>query len=41
MTDDCWLAAGVRTPFVRVDGPFADMDALALSMPVARAAGAP
>jgi acetyl-CoA C-acetyltransferase len=29
-----WLAAGVRTPFVGVDGPFAHRDALALSVPV-------
>ncbi|MEW6269124.1 MAG: hypothetical protein AB1689_07475 [Thermodesulfobacteriota bacterium] len=32
-----WLAAGLRTPFVRVDGPFADRDVLELSVPVARA----
>ncbi|HEY8513998.1 MAG TPA: acetyl-CoA C-acyltransferase [Candidatus Binatia bacterium] len=32
-----WLVAGVRTPFVRVDGPFAGRDVLALSVPVARA----
>jgi acetyl-CoA C-acetyltransferase len=32
-----WLAAGLRTPFVRVDGPFADRDALALSVPVVSA----
>ncbi len=29
-----WLVAGLRTPFVGVDGPFADRDALALSVPV-------
>src|SRR5215475_13775681 len=29
-----WLAAGVRTPFVGVDGPFAQRDALTLSVPV-------
>jgi len=29
-----WLAAGVRTPFVGVDGPFAHRDALILSVPV-------
>jgi acetyl-CoA C-acetyltransferase len=29
-----WLAAGVRTPFVGVDGPFAHRDALTLSVPV-------
>jgi acetyl-CoA C-acetyltransferase len=32
-----WLAAGLRTPFVKVDGPFAAMDAIALSVPVAQA----
>lgn len=32
-----WLAAGIRTPFVGVDGPFAHRDALALSVPVAQA----
>jgi acetyl-CoA C-acetyltransferase len=32
-----WLAAGVRTPFLRVDGPFASRDALALSVPVVQA----
>jgi len=31
-----WLAAGVRTPFSRVDGPLASLDAVALSVPVAR-----
>jgi len=29
-----WLAAGVRTPFLRVDGPFAGRDSLLLSVPV-------
>ena len=29
-----WLAAGLRTPFVAVDGPFANRDLLALSVPV-------
>ena len=29
-----WLAAGVRTPFVGVDGPFAHRDSLLLSVPV-------
>ena len=29
-----WLAAGLRTPFARVDGPLADRDALALSVPL-------
>jgi len=32
-----WLAAGLRTPFVAVDGPFADRDSLALSVPVVQA----
>ena len=32
-----WLAAGVRTPFVGVDGPFAQRDSLALSVPVVEA----
>jgi acetyl-CoA C-acetyltransferase len=29
-----WLAGGLRTPFVAVDGPFANRDSLALSVPV-------
>jgi acetyl-CoA C-acetyltransferase len=32
-----WLVAGVRTPFVNVDGPFAKRDALTLSVPVVQA----
>src|SRR5260370_29839889 len=32
-----WLAAGVRTPFVGVDGPFAHRDSLTLSVPVVAA----
>lgn len=32
-----WLAAGLRTPFVNVDGPFAHRDSLNLSVPVALA----
>ncbi|HEY8091465.1 MAG TPA: acetyl-CoA C-acyltransferase [Polyangiaceae bacterium] len=35
-----WLASGVRTPFVRVDGPFRGRDSLALSVPVVRSMGA-
>jgi acetyl-CoA C-acetyltransferase len=35
-----WLAAGVRTPFVAVDGPFAHRDSLALSVPVVQAMSA-
>jgi acetyl-CoA C-acetyltransferase len=34
---EIWLVAGVRTPFVGVDGPFAHRDLLALSVPVAQA----
>src|SRR5258707_5108767 len=33
---DVWLAAGVRTPFAKVDGPLQALDALELSVPVAR-----
>src|SRR6516165_6889372 len=32
-----WLAAGMRTPFVGVDGPFAGRDSLTLSVPVVQA----
>ncbi len=32
-----WLAAGVRTPFVKADGVFAGYDAIGLSVPVAQA----
>jgi len=32
-----WLVTGLRTPFLRVDGPFAGRDALALSIPVVTA----
>jgi acetyl-CoA C-acetyltransferase len=32
-----WLAAGLRTSFVAVDGPFADRDSLSLSVPVVQA----
>jgi acetyl-CoA C-acetyltransferase len=37
---DVWFAAGVRTPFVRVDGPLSHLDALSLSVPVAKAMAA-
>jgi acetyl-CoA C-acetyltransferase len=37
---DVWLAAGVRTPFAGVDGPFAQRDALLLSVPVVQAMAA-
>ena len=33
---DIWLAAGVRTAFLKVDQAFAGLDAIALSVPVAR-----
>ncbi len=32
-----WLVAGLRTPFVAVDGPFAGRDSLGLSVPVVKA----
>ena len=35
-----WLAAGVRTPFVGVDGAFAQRDSLTLSVPVVQAMAA-
>jgi acetyl-CoA C-acetyltransferase len=38
---DIWLAAGVRTPFARVDGPLARLDAVKLSLPVMRAMTGP
>jgi len=31
---EIWLAAGVRTPFAKVDGPLGELDAIALSVPV-------
>jgi acetyl-CoA C-acetyltransferase len=34
---EIWLATGLRTPFLRVDGAFAGRDALTLSVPVVRA----
>src|SRR5262245_53990335 len=37
MSTTVWLAAGVRTPFARVDGPFAHRDSLALCVPVVQA----
>jgi acetyl-CoA C-acetyltransferase len=33
---EIWFAAGVRTPFAKVDGPLEKLDAIALSVPVAR-----
>src|SRR5713226_804788 len=35
--NDIWLAAGLRTPFARVDGPLAALGAIRLSVPVVRA----
>ncbi len=35
-----WLVAGLRTPFARVDGALRHLDAVALSVPVAKAMGA-
>src|ERR1700759_3682145 len=35
-----WLAAGLRTPFVNVDGPLAHRDSLTLSVPVVQAMAA-
>jgi acetyl-CoA C-acetyltransferase len=35
-----WLAAGVRSPFVGVDGPFAHRNSLTLSVPVVQAMAA-
>jgi acetyl-CoA C-acetyltransferase len=39
-TRDVWFGAGVRTPFVHVDGPLTRRDSLALSVPVAQAMAA-
>ena len=33
---EIWFAAGVRTPFAKIDGPLDKLDAIALSVPVAR-----
>src|SRR5216683_270012 len=35
-TEKIWLAAGVRTPFAKVDGPLSGFDAIALSVPVVK-----
>lgn len=32
-----WIAAGTRTPFIKADGSFSHLDAIALSVPVVRA----
>src|SRR5579862_5616982 len=37
MNRDIWLAAGVRTPFTRVDGGLAGRDAIGLGVPVLQA----
>lgn len=37
---DVYLCAGPRTPFARIDGPLAHLDAVEVSIPVARAAQA-
>jgi acetyl-CoA C-acetyltransferase len=34
--ENIWLAAGVRTPFAKIDGPLARIDAIALSVPVVK-----
>jgi len=34
---DLWLAAGLRTPFARVDGPLAGLGAIGMSVPVMQA----
>jgi len=36
LATEVWLAAGVRTPFAKVDGPLAGLDAIELSAPVVR-----
>jgi acetyl-CoA C-acetyltransferase len=33
---EVWFAAGVRTPFAKVDGPLDKLDAIALSVPIVR-----
>jgi acetyl-CoA C-acetyltransferase len=33
---EIWFAAGVRTPFAKVDGPLSKFDAISLSVPVVR-----
>jgi acetyl-CoA C-acetyltransferase len=34
--ENIWLAAGVRTPFAKIDGPLSGLDAIALSVPVVK-----
>ena len=33
---DVWIAAGVRTPFAKVDGALSGYDAIELSVPIAQ-----
>ena len=40
MSANRWIVAGLRTPFARVDGALRGLDAVALSLPVARAMAA-
>jgi acetyl-CoA C-acetyltransferase len=40
MGEQIWLAAGVRSPFAKVDGPLAGLDAIGLSVPVVQAMAA-
>jgi acetyl-CoA C-acetyltransferase len=40
MSNEIWLAAGVRTPFARVDGDLAKRDAIGLGVPVLQAMAA-
>ena len=40
METPIWLAAGLRTPFTRIDGGLAKRDAIALSVPVLQAMAA-
>jgi acetyl-CoA C-acetyltransferase len=35
-TENIWLAAGVRTPFAKVDGPLGKLDAIEMSVPVVK-----
>jgi acetyl-CoA C-acetyltransferase len=35
-SEDVWLAAGVRTPFAKIDGPLSGLDAIAMSVPVVK-----
>jgi hypothetical protein len=35
-TKNIWLAAGVRTPFAKIDGPLSGLDAIAMSVPVVK-----